>query len=270
MTLLVIFFAGLFGTATASFLDVVSERAVNHGPPSGRSHCPACKKKLSWWELVPIFSWLFLLGKCSQCRAAIPPRHLFEEAGLGLLFGFVAWRIAGAPFEAGELLFLFFLLISFSGLALAFFADLRFYIIPDSAWITATLGAFGLLILRALDIAGQELLPPTLAHAGTGVFFAVFFLAAFAVVSRGTWMGWGDVKLAAALGALLGYPLVLFSVAFSFMLGAFIGLGLVLVRAKTLKQAIPFGPFLIIPPVLMYLAPERWLRELLEFFLFVP
>ena len=265
---LVSLFAFVYGAAIASFLDVVSERAVNHGPLTGRSHCPACGKKLLWWELVPIFSWLWLLGKCSQCRVLIPQRHLFEELGLGLLFGFSAWQIISDSSGAGEFTLLFFVLISFSGLALAFFADFRFYIIPDSAWITAVVGATGPVALRAFDVIEQRLLPPAFSQAGLGILLAVVFLAVFAMVSRGAWMGWGDVKLAVALGALVGYPLILFSLAFSFILGAFVGLALVMLRAKTLKQTIPFGPFLIIPPVVMYFVPEIWLRNLLAFFLF--
>lgn len=261
-------FSGIAGALLASFLDVVAERAATGGSLRGRSHCPSCQKILQWWELIPIFSWLFLLGRCSACRVAIPLRHLFEEVVLAALFSYTAFVFLQQGMTSAVVLELSLVLIAFAGLALAFFADTRFSIIPDSSWLVTGAAAAGLVALRAAGITGGGILPPEPFAALVGAAGAVLLLAAFALVSRGTWMGWGDVKLAVALGLLLGYPVIIFSFAVSFMLGAFAGLLLVALRFRSLRDAIPFGPFLIVPVFVFVLMPERLIETLLAFFLF--
>ncbi|OHA48638.1 MAG: hypothetical protein A2682_02515 [Candidatus Terrybacteria bacterium RIFCSPHIGHO2_01_FULL_58_15] len=237
-----VFAAGVLGAILASFLEVVADRLPRGEKPFGRSHCDHCGRTLSWFELIPVLSWLLLRGRCRTCDARIPIRHLLFEVSLGAVFASVA---ATAPYPVDPwLLGIRFTVLSV--LAVVLLADLRYFIIPD----TASLGLFVLasfLVLAAarFSVPWASVIPP-IEEAILGAIFGATLLGVFALVSRGTWMGWGDVKLATALGVLLGFPDVLLLLAFAFMAGAVVGLVLVGTKRRAMQDLLPFGPFIVL------------------------
>lgn len=237
-----VFAAGVLGAILASFLEVVADRLPRGERPLGRSRCDRCGRTLSWFELIPVFSWLLLRGRCRTCDARIPTRHLIGEVSLGAVFAFAA---ATAPFPVDPWV-LGIRLTVLSILAIVVLADLRYFIIPD----TASLGLFVLasfLVLAAVRFSVPwASATPSLEKALLGALFGATLLGIFAFVSRGTWMGWGDVKLAAALGVFLGFPEILLLLSFAFMAGAAVGLLLVGTRRRGMQDLLPFGPFIVL------------------------
>ncbi len=212
----------------ASFLGVCIDRLPRKqsivSPPS---HCGACQHPLGAKDLVPILSYLWLRGRCRYCRTLIPQRLLWLEIGMGALFAFLYWRY-GLTVELAVIAFYCALFI------LLLFIDLEHGIIPNKVVYPAA--AVALL----LNIFLPE---PGLARSaiGGGIGFALLFL--IVVVSRGG-MGWGDVKMAALIGLVVGFPLVFVALFLAVVSGGLVAAGLLLFRLKKRKEGIPFGPFL--------------------------
>ncbi len=220
----------VFGVIIGSFLNVVILR-LNTGLSvvySG-SRCFSCGKRLSWHELIPIFSFLVQKGRCRNCQSGISWQYPLVEFFTGLLF----WAIFFKFFPD-------FISIVFYWLIVGLFIvigvyDIRHQIIPDKIVYPLIFLSFGHWFLADKSLAGFL----------TGIiFFAFFFLLWLA--SKGRWMGLGDAKIALASGWLLGFINGLLSLLISFWTGAFIGVFLLLFASKTfkLKSRIPFGPFL--------------------------
>ncbi len=236
----------LLGMIVASFLNVCADRLTAGQslvyPPS---HCPACSRRLAAKDLVPVFSYLWLRGRCRYCGAAIPRRVLWVEIATAVLFGLAFWQyhlsieLPIALFYIS--LFMVILVIDFEhGLILnkivypALAVSLVISIFVPPSQLTHISGEVAYLI-ESLPQAGIAQ-----AAIGGGIGFVVFFL--IAIVSRGG-MGFGDVKLAALIGLATGYLVVVA------LLMAMIGGGLVAVillgsGIKKRKEAMPFGPFL--------------------------
>ncbi len=225
-------FIFLFGLSVGSFLNCVIYRLAL---PKGRSFCPHCKHKLSWQDLIPVFSFLILRGKCRYCKKPISPQYPLVEIATAILFVLIFWIL---DFELG-LTFGFWILIS-CFLIIIFVYDLKHFIIPDKviypAIIIALIFNFQFLIFNQFSIFNSLILSAI----GASAFFLLIVL-----ISRGKWMGIGDIKLAFLMGLFLGFPYILVALFFSFLIGAIIGIGLVLAKRKTLKSEVPFGPFLV-------------------------
>jgi prepilin signal peptidase PulO-like enzyme (type II secretory pathway) len=205
----------------------------------GRSYCPYCKNTLSWQDLIPVLSFLTLKGRCRHCQKKISFQYPLVEIATGLLFVLIFNFSA----EGGQnLLNVGFLLLVACFLIIIFVYDLKYFIIPDKVIYPAILIVLGFRIRDLVDSwsPGLEDLRP---------FFAAFMAAGFflfiIVVSRGRWMGLGDVKLAFLIGLFLSCPDILTALFFAFLIGAIIGVGLILAKRKTLKSEVPFGPFLV-------------------------
>ena len=220
----------IFGLFIGSFLNCVVCRIESKKSfLKGRSFCPHCKHTLSWLDLIPIFSYLFLRGKCRYCGKRISIQYPLVELATGFLF-FWIWNLFGI------LDFEFWILIS-CFLIIIFVYDLKHFIIPDSVLFPAIIIALGYIFIFNYELITNHIFS---ALAASGFFGAIV------LVSRGKWMGMGDVKLAILIGLLLGYPKVLVSLFFAFLIGAIIGVGLIFLKKKTLKSEVPFGPFLIL------------------------
>lgn len=246
-------FIFLFGLCVGSFLNVVINR-LNTGESflSGRSHCPNCKTDLKWFELVPLLSFVFLLGKCRTCGAKISIQYFSVELATGLLFAGAAYFLypAGFSFETFDyraVLKLVYWLVLASLFIVMFVYDLKHYIIPNQAVYPAILIPFIYNIF--ISVAGNYSLFK-LSSPFTGGLFAAFLPAAFflslILISKGEWMGMGDVKLALAMGFFVGWPAILPALAFAFFGGSIVGLLLVFLKKKGFQSQIPFGPFLIL------------------------
>ncbi len=225
------------GLCIGSFLNCVIYRLEkNVSFVKGRSYCPNCKHQLIWLDLVPVFSFLFLGGKCRYCRQKISIEYPIVEIVTSLLFLLIfKYQFSSINFE-GIITILFWWYVA-SSLVVIFVYDLKYCLIPDSVLFPAIAITF----LYQLFFHFHLLLNYGLAT----VIAPGFFLAIF-LVSKGKWMGFGDVKLAILLGLLLGFPNILVGLFLAFFFGAIIGVLLLWLNKKGLKSEIPFAPFLIL------------------------
>lgn len=232
--LIVIFPFFAIGAVLGSFLNVLIDRlSTGRSFTTGRSYCEHCKKTLKTADLVPIFSYLLLLGRCRYCKKNIPFRIFFVELFCGLLFPFVYLYGLESALSLSAVPFLFLALWAYIGI---FFADFEYGIIPD-----LLVGISILVIIPFLYIVGLPFANHFVSACGAFVFFLVLHL-----VTKGKGMGLGDVKLAFSLGLLLGFPLIVVALYVAFLTGAAIAIILVIWRKlRFFGGTVPFGPFLI-------------------------
>lgn len=224
------------GSIVGSFLNVCIYRIprnISIVLPSSR--CPVCNALIMPWDNIPIFSYLFLNGKCRICKSKISLKYPVVESLNGVFYVLILWRF---EFEWHTLLYFIFC----SMLIVISFIDLEFKIIPDK--ITMPGIPLGLIV-------GSFLLPDPLMRysvlgfkssilgfvIGGGLFYAV------AIISRGG-MGGGDIKMMAMVGAVLGWKAVLLVTFLGSFIGAIVGIFLIIFKGKGRKTKIPFGPFL--------------------------
>ncbi|MDE2213038.1 MAG: prepilin peptidase [Patescibacteria group bacterium] len=251
----------LLGLVLGSFLNVLIFRYGTKEGIGGRSHCRTCRHPLSSWDLVPVFSYLLLRGRCRYCAAAISPQYPLVECSMGILSaGVFLAHPQGVAYVLG--------LFMWMGLLFLFVYDLKSLILPFPALIVT--GALGLLSLF-LSCAGaycEGTLPGILSIAA-GPILALPLLA-LSAVSRGRWMGWGDGLLELGLGWLLGMTEGLSALVIGFWSGAIVGLLLIALSHKrmstlvpastaqggasgfTMKSELPFAPFLILGAAVAY------------------
>ena len=243
----VVFFVFLFGLIWGSFLNVVIYRTT-HGtsPLSGRSMCPKCKKIISWKNNIPLISFLLLRGRCANCHTRISWRYPVVEFMTGILFvwwyliGQSFFSLVGSPFN--YLQPIFWLIIGML-LLVVFFADLFFGLIPDSVNLMLFSLAF---FYRLVLVSFSQMQVVDLYRAvGAAIILTIFFYSLW-FFTRGRGFGFGDVKLAPSLALLLGWPRVSVGIFSAFVIGAVLGLGLILFGKRKFGQTIPFGPFLIV------------------------
>jgi len=238
----------VFGAIIGSFLNVVILRyGTGKSFAKGSSQCFSCGKKLSWYELVPIFSFLIQKGRCRGCGSKISIQYPLVELVTGVLFTLILLRsdLSSLIMEIGSRYFeVLFLWVLVSLLIVISVYDLRHFIIPNKVvWIFNGL-AFLFIFFKNLDLGPQIL---------SGLAFAGFF-ALIWLVSRGKWMGFGDAKLALGLGWLLGPTQTFSAFLISFWLGAVVGIGLLVLNKKySFKSQIPFGPFLVVGALIAFL-----------------
>jgi leader peptidase (prepilin peptidase)/N-methyltransferase len=221
-----------------SFLNVVVYR-VPRGesvvfPPS---RCPHCGRGLHSWENIPVVSWLFLRGRCASCKAPISIRYPLLEAMTGALFALSILEFG--PTFAGVAA------CGLSGTLVAvLFFDLDHLIIPDALVVPCGACAFALAIAQGRALAGIE------SAAIAGGAFGLVYLA-----TRGRGMGLGDVKFAAALGLGLQVAGGIALVAASFVIGALVAVPVLMAGSRGRRDALPFGPFLVVAAYLLIFAP---------------
>lgn len=225
----------VFGLAIGSFLNVVIFRWESGENLGGRSHCPKCKKTLSWYELVPVFSFLLQKGKCRACRERISIQYPLVETLTGVIFVLLFFHFYGQWLE----MLLWF--VAAAILVVLFVTDLKFFVLPDRLMLPLVGGLF---FIRTGQLWYSGQWGAWWIYLGSSFILALpFFL--FWFFSRGTWMGMGDSKLILALGMLLGWPANIVGVFLAVMFGSMVGVVQILMGQKKLKSMIPFGPFLI-------------------------
>jgi leader peptidase (prepilin peptidase) / N-methyltransferase len=232
------FFLAL-GAVFGSFGNVLVDRLPANQSLTGRSHCVGCKKTLRAWELIPIISWILLRGRCARCGDHIPVRFTFVEAASALLFLAAAYTAS------------FNLLIAIP-VALALWAMLCIALIDyDTQTIPDVLSMIIALCGVALRIQDQTI--PLLAVVIGGGFFAIQWL-----LSRGKWVGSGDVFLGAALGVLLGtWEKTLMMLWFAYVIGMLVIVVLFPFRRFSMNMRVAFGPFLVAGGAIALLTGDR-------------
>jgi leader peptidase (prepilin peptidase) / N-methyltransferase len=231
INLIFVFVGGLF---VGSFLNVLVDRmARDESPFGGRSYCEHCRRPLSWPDLVPLFSFLFLRGRCRYCKSKIPLWLPLGELVTGLIFALVFFWSWGL---AWWLVTLRLLIASF--LVVIFLADLKYRLVYGAIIYPALAAIF---IYQLIVLGGLvNLANPLLSSALTGLFFYGLYL-----LTGKKGLGFGDVQIGFLLGLLLGYPSIVVCLYLSFLTGAFMGLILMITGKAKLKTAIAFGPFLV-------------------------
>jgi len=227
-------FIGLLGLSIGSFLNVVIYRIPRDKKFwAGRSFCPGCEKQLKWYHNIPLVSFLVLRGKCGFCGAGISLRYPMVELLNALCYLYFAWEF-GLSLELGIFAFLS------SALITIFFIDVDFQIIPDLITLP------GMVIGLAISF-----LPGGIGIVSSLIGLVVGGGALYLVALLGDWlfkkesMGGGDIKMAAMLGAFLGWQKVLFIFLASAGIGLVVSIILMFFSAKIREQRIvPFGPFI--------------------------
>lgn len=245
MELLVSISAFVFGVLIGSFLNVVILRLPNDEGLGGRSHCPKCKRELKVLDLVPIFSYLFLTGKCRGCSQKISPRYLLIEIITGLLFLFSYLYISPQSWPALVLLLKFWIILSV--LLAVFVIDLEHFLILDNIILPAGIFVLALNFILSLlnhnqfwNFSGVFVSSLIAAILACLPFFGIWYF------SKGQWMGFGDVKLALFLGVALGFPNVFVGLMAAILLGGAVSSLLLLFTNSNLKTKLPFGTFLAV------------------------
>jgi len=197
-----------------------------------RSRCPKCDHAITALENIPLISYLFLAGKCKQCKTGISIRYPLIEALTGLLSAVVAWQFGFDWACLGALL------LTWALIALTFI-DVDHQLLPDSITLPLLwLGIFFNLFSNYTDLHSSVVG----AIAGYLSLWLVFH--AFKLVTGKEGMGYGDFKLLAALGAWLGWALLPSIILLSSLVGAFVGISLIVLRQHQRDIPIPFGPYL--------------------------
>lgn len=226
----------IFGLILGSFLNSwIWRRRENIRIVGDYSVCVHCRRDLKWWENIPLFSFLFLKGKCSTCKKNIPWHYFAVEFFTGLIFLGMTYYHLNTPCFSEWLVMRDVLFVTV--LIIVFVYDFRYQLIPvEVVWIGFLFG--GAINLLALGYTIENLIIGMLIGGG-------FFLLQY-VVSKGRWIGGGDVRLGLMMGIWLGYPKILLALFIAYISGAIVGTFLLLTKKADRQTAIPFGTFLAI------------------------
>lgn len=255
MTFYVTVVAGLLGLVIGSFLNVVAYRVpIGKSVVSPASACPACGHPIRWFDNIPVVSWLVLRGRCRDCGARISARYPIVEAATGALFA-ATYLVIGPVWVLPAYLL-------FAGTTMVLvLTDLDHKRIPNRILYPATVAA--VLLLTAGAAADGTLDDIPRAVAGGGIYFGLLLLIALA--ARGGF-GMGDVKLSFLLGTFLAFQswkTMWSGIFLAFLLGGLVSLLLLVTRRKGRKDAIAFGPPLIVGAW----AAISWGHELVTWYL---
>lgn len=259
--LFIALFVFLVGICVGSFLNVLIIRIPKkENFTTTNSHCMSCNHKLHAKDLVPLFSWIFLGGKCRYCKAKISPQYPIVEAFNGIMYALVFWFLTDGKLNLATVGYC----LAISALIVASAIDIKIMEIPDSMWVTILAGG---ILVYINDLINNGFVFETLIERVVGFFTASTVLFALAVVTKGG-MGGGDIKLMAACGFLLGWKVVLLSL----ILGAFSGtIYFIIVYLKNRKKEekmdhkVPFAPHLAIAVVVCMFVGQ----QLIDWYLFV-
>jgi len=220
--------------------DEESEKATAFNIAYPASHCPSCGHELAWWENLPLLSYILLRGRCSSCKTRISPQYpLVEAAAAGLAILAAMYIPFGWPL-------LFALVLVWALLALTVI-DLNTMLLPDQ--ITLPLLWLGLLV----NIGGTfTSLPEAVIGAAAGYMTLWLVYQSFKLLTGKEGMGFGDFKLLGALGAWMGWQALPGIILMSSLVGAVVGISLMLLRKKDASMAIPFGPYLAAAGVIWF------------------
>jgi len=263
-----IFISGCF---FGSFLKVVADRTVKgQSIVFGRSKCDSCNKYLGPLNLIPIISYIMQGGKCSSCGKKFSVLYPLSEFITGSLFaGTAVYLNIFQNFNADLLIYFVFLLVVISLYIVMIFSDISYFIIPDSVVYFAITFVFLFItvgLLRDIYDFRHEVLSSQfgkyLVEAGyvnlqiwfmvksylvtlVSAFLIGLFFFILVVITKGKGMGGGDVKLGLLIGLFHGFPYNVLGIFLGFIFGSVFSLTLILLKKKTIKDIIPFGPFLI-------------------------
>lgn len=243
--------AFIFGAIVGSFLNVCilripEELSIVH--PASR--CPSCEQPIAFYDNIPVLSWIFLKGKCRNCKIPISPRYALVEVLTGCLAAALMWRFG---LQAITLI----LFVFSAALVVITFIDLDHRIIPDVISLPGIpLGFLASFFSIGLMNSGIGIL------AGGGSLLAVAL--GYRLLTGRDGMGGGDIKLLAMIGAFIGWEGVLFTIFASSLTGTLVGILAMVKQKKGMRLAIPFGPFLALGALLYIFWGPMLIRLYLE------
>jgi len=229
MYILIIVFLLFIGASWGSFLNVIAYRTSRKESfLKGRSKCAHCKQVLNWYDMVPILSWFILRGKCRFCSKPISAQYLLVEIFTGLLF------VLGGLFIVDlSQIILYIAVVSF--FVVLFLYDAIAFIVPDRIVIPA------IIIIFALNLfVSRDIISILLGGFAGGLWFLIQF-----VVSKGRWVGGGDIRIGILMGFLVGYPLIWLSLGIAYVGGSVVAVILIILGRKTFKSRLPFATLLL-------------------------
>ncbi|MBI4127086.1 prepilin peptidase [Candidatus Peregrinibacteria bacterium] len=229
------------GLIAGSFFGMLIPRLHNNekGIVAGRSHCPQCKHILKARNLIPVLSFAFQKGRCSFCRKKISIIYPLIELTTALAFGALYLQVP-------QLDLWLIWAIMFGFLILIFYYDLRYQEIHDAFMLPAIL--FALLAAIYLGRSADALVGSAIG----GAFFALQWL-----VSKGRWVGSGDIRIGAFMGLMLGFQYTVAALFLSYVLGTIASIFLLATKKATKKSMIPLGPFLALASALTFFYGDR-------------
>lgn len=220
------------GAGLGSFLNVLVYRSKEDiSLFSPRSFCPKCEESLAWYHNIPILSFLLLGGKCAYCKEEIAWQYFLVELWLALAFLFI-WTVRGFEPEIALIVRDWFIVFV---LTFIFVYDLRFQRILDRVTIPGIIFIFAANGLMGW-VAPLSMIWGALAVGG-------FFLLQY-LISRGRWIGGGDIRLGVLMGVVLGWPKVLLALFLAYVVGAVVSLILIIFKNKQFTSKTPFGVYL--------------------------
>jgi prepilin signal peptidase PulO-like enzyme (type II secretory pathway) len=237
-----IFFLTILGAALGSFLAWLGRALMDRREMKARSACDACRRTLEWWELIPIFSYIGLGGKCSSCGVTIMVADWSMEVVGAVLFGLGALRFT----EARDLLW--WCILAFSSLML-FYIILRWGVVPRA--FSVVVAFIAILATWSPETIGFVLL--------SGLLGAIFYFFLY-TISRGRWVGDGDVALGFIAGAAVANPEYLgMTLLLAHVFGAVTAIIMLLLKKRQLTEALPMGAFLL-PAMWVIVLWFGWIR----------
>lgn len=269
MTVSLAVFLGFAGMAFGSFIDAVTWRIhERRNFVSDRSECEHCHHKLGPLDLIPVFSWLALGGKCRYCKHPIGRLSPIVEAVMGVLFvlSYLVWPFGFDTWQGVALFGLWLLYLVLLGILLVY--DLRWMLLPDV--IVIPLIAVGLADAGIrVSLATDASLYMYASHVVLGVLAMAGVYWALYTYSKGKWVGYGDVKLAIFMGAVLGWQKTLLVFMLANVIGLLVILPGLMSRKLTPKSHVPFGPFMIVAFVIAGLFGEVLIEWYMKTFVLI-
>lgn len=232
----VITIAALFGAIVGSFLNVVILRVpqANASIVYPASHCPKCKTQLSWYENIPVLSYIVQYGRCRHCKTSISLQYPVVELFMSLLTMALVYRFGLIPVTGAYFIFS-------AALLTIIFIDIHHQIIPDVISLPGIVLGFFCSFFNPYVTWLDSLIGLVV---GGGILYAIAFF--YYILRKQEGMGGGDIKLLAMLGAFLGWQSLPFIIFFSSITGSIVGISAMVLQKKGSNTRIPFGPFLSI------------------------
>ena len=259
-----------FGLIIGSFLNALIWRLHTEESMMKRSKCPKCQHELSWFENIPVLSYVFLQGRCRHCHESISIQYPLVEFITGLLFllAFVNAKIEIANANIFDLFLVFKSWFIISVMIIVFIYDLRWYLILDKVMLPTGIALFVMWFFENWSLGYLSSFNNTWLSLLFSMLIGGGFFGLQYVLSRGKWIGFGDVKFGLIMGLALGVSKVIGAIFLAYILGAVIGIFLISLGKKEMGSKLPFGTFLSVATIVMLLWGEgviSWYMKILGY-----
>lgn len=260
----------ILGLIIGSFLNVLIFRTKLEESLLGRSYCPKCKKKIDWYDNIPLFSFIILGAKCRKCRKKISWQYPLVEAATGIIFAFVSLNFFNVA-DTASWAPTFYWLVIFSLFIAILVYDWLYMEIPGLILWPAI--GFAIAFALVSDYLQKDsffgIMELNVYSGALAAFLAFLFFFLLVTLSRERWMGMGDAYLVILLGLVAGWPKIILGLFLAFFVGSIYGIILIAMKKKEMKSQVPFAPFLILGTaisIFFYAPIAGWYLGLFSFY----